>query len=498
MRRNTPDGMWRVGCAPGGAAFAAVLAWAMWLLFESVDPTRRAAREAAALRTQRLAEDAYGADLAAVVVLRLGLSTAVVVVALGGAVLALVTAYRRWGAPSSVRADKITALAVAQSVPQFPNLTHLHLSGGAAAAQLPQFPAGDETPALAPAQLPGYTDLATLGFTPSSDRILLGLAPGGELVTVGARQLCHVAMLGATGVGKSNLLRLLLPQLQAVGAQVILADPHYARYDPESGDDWSMIESRLHMAPAHSPSAIAAAFGYLSEQLHRRLELRREGRPLGKPLFLALDELLVIADVVPSAIDTLSQLLREGRKVGVYAVGASQSMLVKVLGGDSAARECYRTAIYGGGDMRSAAALLDVPQRQLPESELGNGIVMLRSVATRPAALVRVPLASNAGIARLLGAPSVSTSPEPAWSAEHEAAHEGAATIPLRGHCDAVQLTPEDAQIVEGFKAGKSASDLAQELSGGKKGGAAYQKASGVVAAALRRALGEGVDNDAS
>lgn len=196
-------------------------------------------------------------------------------------------------------------------------------------------PAGSE-PALGATSLPalpGLTDLAALAFTPSPTSILLGLGLGGAPITVPARDLCHVALVGATGGGKSNLMRLLLPQLQAIGARVVLADPHHAPVDPENGDDWRDIVARLHMAPAVRPGEIGSLLGYLSDELQRRLELRRAGQRWGPPLFLALDELPVIAETVDGSIETLGQLLREGRKVGIYSVGASQSMLVKVIGG---------------------------------------------------------------------------------------------------------------------------------------------------------------------
>ena len=84
-------------------------------------------------------------------------------------------------------------------------------------------------------------------------------------------------------------------------------------------------------------------------------------------------------------------------------VGASQDFLVKTLGGSSSVRDCYRTAFYVGGDRRSAAALLDIPERQIDDGPLGAGVAMLRNIATGPARMVRVPLASNAGVALLMG-----------------------------------------------------------------------------------------------
>src|SRR5262249_3565228 len=118
-------------------------------------------------------------------------------------------------------------------------------------------------------------------------------------------------------------------------------------------------------------------------------------------------------------IAQLGRLLREGRKVHLLTVGASQSMLIKEVGGSSALRDQYRTAAYVGGDKKSAAAILDVPERAIDDSPLGKGVILLRSEATRPAALVRVPLVSNEAIAQLLGgpiAPKILDTPQPSSS----------------------------------------------------------------------------------
>ena len=87
--------------------------------------------------------------------------------------------------------------------------------------------------------LPPAIDLSALvqDWRPSLDAILLGVGPGGKRITVPARDLCHVALAGATGGGKSNIMRLVVSQLQSAGAKVVLADPHYAPLDAESGDD---------------------------------------------------------------------------------------------------------------------------------------------------------------------------------------------------------------------------------------------------------------------
>ena len=358
----------------------------------------------------------------------------------------------------------------------------------------------------APLSLPGVIDLASLGFTPTKEAILLGLAEGGERITVPAAGLCHVALVGATGGGKSNLLRLLLPQLQAIGARVCLADPHHAPVDPESGEDWRPIVSRLHMAPAVSPNEIGALLGYLTDELDRRLALRRAGQRWGAPLFLALDELPVIADTVPGAVDQLGRLLREGRKVSLYSVGASQSMLVKVVGGDSSAREAYRTAFYLGGDLKSAAVLLDMRQADIDEGLLGGGVAMLRSKATSPATLVRVPYASNAAVAGLLGDDAgdlhqattqattgrVITPPAEAWrkpdGSQMVASDEQATTASGRGAAPSAEAQ----RALALFVGGQDLAGVVLALRGVKSSeGRRYQVAAAEVQALMRAAVGQ-------
>ena len=422
--------------------------------------------------------------------------------ALGGRwALAAVRRYERERTPTPegvlpVRAEQLgeiapAALAAAHAVRAAhatrPNVPHvLHYSprtdtrtagSGTPAAHVDH----DDQDSSKTAALPGPIDLAALNWKPRIDNILLALGAGGVPIVVHARQLCHVALVGATGQGKSAAMRLLLPQLLAIGGRVMLIDPHYADIDPDSGDDWRAIRERLVSPPAATPTAIDGALGYLTDELDRRLTLRREGQPVGPPVWAAIDELPVITDTVPRAMDRLTRVLREGRKVGILAIGASQSMLVRTLGGDATVRDAYRTAYYAGGDQRSGAALLDVATRDIPEGELGKGVILLRSAATQPATMARVPLASNEAIAAML-----------VREAGREAGREAADSNPLPRRHDAVNapepLDIEARRIIERFKAGSTIAEITRELSGAN-GGKAYQAAAERVSEALRRAL---------
>lgn len=376
------------------------------------------------------------------------------------------------------------------------------------AAQLPTF----DAPALlsaaepeAPA-LPDVTDLANIArdFRPSKDAILLALGDGGERLTAPVSALCHVALCGATGQGKSNLLRLLLPQLQSIGARVVLTDPHYADIDPDNGDDWRAIRQRLYMPPAVKPRDIDAMLDYMCSELDRRLELRNKGEKVGAPLFLAYDELPVIVDTVKDAPERLGRILREGRKVSILTVGASQEFLVKTIGGSSGARDQYRTAYYVGGDRTSASALLDVPARTIDDGPLGHGVALLRSKATPAARLVRVPLASNAGINLLLGAADVASidadAGVPVTSTTRPFGFQVDATRTPDGRhaevkTDVASSAPasaEAARAAQMFMNGADPAAIVLELRGVKAsdGGRRYQKALAEVLDLIRQGMG--------
>src|SRR5579859_4465605 len=100
----------------------------------------------------------------------------------------------------------------------------------------------------------------------------------------------------------------------------------------------------------------------------------------------------------------MADLLREGRKVGLFLVTAAQDFLVKTIMKDEggAVRDCFRTAVYVGGDPTTARTLLDV-RGTVDDGGLGQGVVMLRSQQVKQAQLARVPYVDNQSLYHLLG-----------------------------------------------------------------------------------------------
>lgn len=283
-----------------------------------------------------------------------------------------------------------------------------------------------------PAPLPGVLDLADVPHTPSVQSILLAVGPGGAPVTVPMKSLWHIAMAGPTGNGKSNIARMVVAQLQAIGAKVCVGDPKWTEYDAEQDEDWRPIARRLHREPAYKAREIGALLAWAAApgtgELDRRLELRRQGEKPGGPLFLYLDELPWIAQHVDDAERMIGDLVRVGRGVGLFLLVGAQDMLAKSVN-LSAERENFRTGYYLGGDVKSGSILLGIPQREVSDPA-GLGLAWLRSSATTPPQEVRVPYASNRAIYRLLpdDAPTMEiprTTPAP--QPHHAPHHSGVA-----------------------------------------------------------------------
>lgn len=255
-------------------------------------------------------------------------------------------------------------------------------------------------------------------FTPSLKKIYLATLPDGKPVFVQAKDLCHTALAGGSRGGKSQIVRQLMSQLCYAGANVYHLDPHYTRWDLESYDpsgnlcpeDWTPFEKWLKNDPRElipqdrKYKIIEHYLRVAYELVGKRLEARGlSDKPLGAPHFLFLDEVPAIVDEVPDAPRYLKKILREGAKVGVFVVTASQdfhvSTVFKDVGGGI--RQCMRTALDVGSDPHTQNAL------GLPVVKgLGKGKITLRCDGENQTALIsaaRVPYVDNAALYRLLG-----------------------------------------------------------------------------------------------
>lgn len=256
--------------------------------------------------------------------------------------------------------------------------------------------------------LPGPCVFSTAlrAFTPTREQIFLGYLPGGQAVYVTLEDLCHVALAGLTGNGKTTLMRLLVSQLEYVGAKVLILNPHYTSYDIKKHEDWTPIERHLYRPPVTDFAAIGGVMKWVATVLLRdRMERYRQSISWGEPIFVVIDELPAIVKQVPEFPEYVSAILREGRKVDILLIVASQDFLARTVGPDEggAVRKNYKTKMYVGGDVTTAKVLLDIPPAQIPEDALGSGVIMMRNQAVKRASLARVPYVDNKALYQLLG-----------------------------------------------------------------------------------------------
>src|SRR6266487_760747 len=266
----------------------------------------------------------------------------------------------------------------------------------------------DEDPAIDQSMFT-FSQLLASGFKPTLHKIFLGRLSDGTDVFVEAKDLCHIALAGSTGQGKTSLMRLIMAQLCSIRVSVVLLNPHYMVYDRDHNEDWTPFTPYLARNPLDYVKVDNIAFmlkWIIEHTLVQRMEKARQGLSVGKPYFIVIDELPAIVAERKECAGYIAKLLREGRKYGIYLIVASQDFLVKTIGMDDTGggvRKCFRTACYVGGDPTTARVLLEKQEKPIPETDLGKGKMMLRCAATRQAVLASVPYCDNDALYLLLG-----------------------------------------------------------------------------------------------
>jgi hypothetical protein len=204
----------------------------------------------------------------------------------------------------------------------------------------------------------------------------------------------------------TSIMRLLMTQLCKIRVRVLLLNPHYTRYDRDSGEDWTPFEKYLEKSPMECAeyAKIGECLQWMAKtELPKRIQRVREGKAAGRPFFVVVDELPAIVGEVRDAPVYISKLLREGRKYGIFLIVASQDFLVKTTGMDGGAvRKCFRTAFYVGGDGATARALLETGS-PIAETKLGKGVIAIRCKDTQEAVEARVPYVDNDSVYQMLG-----------------------------------------------------------------------------------------------
>lgn len=265
-----------------------------------------------------------------------------------------------------------------------------------------------ELPSFGERKITVFSDLLKTGWRPAMDKIYAGTDTKGRHLFVPADKLCHVALAGATGHGKSSLMRLIMAQLCYLRLPVILLNPHYMIYDHDHDEHWTPYTPYLKRDPMACKDVrnIEIVLRWMAGDL---LEIRKErcsrGEKAGKPCFFILDEYPDIKAEIEDAPELVGKILRQGRKYNIFLIIASQNYDVKTLGveGEGGVRGCFHSIFYVGGDPVSVKELLNKKVSEIPENDLGQGTIILKCATIKDPLIVHVPYLDNDSLYLLLG-----------------------------------------------------------------------------------------------
>ena len=394
-----------------------------------------------------------------------------------------------------------TRASVARAVytPQYPMLHTLNTPYTEVERQRVPLPAPPVVLDVPAPQLPGVTTLGQVtGYRPSRERILLGLGPGGALITVSIAELLHLLIVGRTGGGKSVIERLVMTCLGALpDVELHWWNPHYTPLDPDTGDRWDLIAARCvgGRALTDEGEILAALERMATVELPARKTRYRAGQHPGPPRFYVIDEAPVLAAADKRFMPWLGVILREGRKFGLYIIMATQDALISTLGGSSGLRAQAQTVYYVGGDSYSAKALLGF----VPPDPEGRGICHLKSTATPGAPLIRVPRPTNADVEAWLGPLVATEMATPVATSGYGPGYTLATDNVIDLQARVAKVTPTVADVAISadaqaalalFLAGKSMADVVLELRGiASNQGGKYQAALTEITELVRQAM---------
>ncbi|OBH47311.1 FtsK/SpoIIIE domain-containing protein [Mycobacterium mantenii] len=212
-----------------------------------------------------------------------------------------------------------------------------------------------------------YSDYAHLldgPAEPGALNFLLGVAPSGEVRIADLARLPHLLVAGATGSGKSVLLRALVSSLVRArnpqGLQLLVCDPQTVNYEPFEGG-MHLVEGRIITDPLEMVGQLNDT---LARELDRRRATLRAARVTSALEFYEeggvpeeLRQMVIIIDEFADLTDALQRDARAAfmqnvkrfaqmtRALGIYLVLATQRPSVQIITGDIKANLTARVAL---------------------------------------------------------------------------------------------------------------------------------------------------------
>jgi hypothetical protein len=249
-------------------------------------------------------------------------------------------------------------------------------------------------------------------FPLSPENIFLGKGNGREFTCNPRKELCHGAFNAVSGRGKTIMVKGIESQILRVGHEVIHADIKFTLVD-EFGNDYRPVARALMqqgdiaalglphllMRDEHIVRMIEWLAG---PELMRRLAMYARGDHSYSVLYVFLEELAYLVNTYKHLGPVIVRLLIVGRSLGIKVFAVAQSFQVQNLKLNSGMRENFESAWFLGGDIHSAAALLDMSRHDLEllltqnNIKLGSGVSLFRnnSIAYE-ADILRAGMASN-------------------------------------------------------------------------------------------------------
>jgi hypothetical protein len=237
-------------------------------------------------------------------------------------------------------------------------------------------------------KLADYIDALDCDTAPGALPFLLGIAPSGEARIEDLARLPHLLVAGATGSGKSVLLRGLLCCLARMRSpaqmQLLVIDPKQVDFLP--------FQDLAHLVDGQVITDPAEAIRVLGETLQHEIGWRRErlttaGVSSALEFYEAggsldqLPQMVILVDEFADLADSLDRSARESfltlvrrfgqvtRAFGIYLVLATQRPSVQVITGDIKANLTARIALK----MQSSADSMTILGRGGAESLRGQG-----------------------------------------------------------------------------------------------------------------------------
>ncbi len=209
-----------------------------------------------------------------------------------------------------------------------------------------------------------------------------------------ARIRGNILLVGNKGSGKSTLLYNLVKQRDG---HVLVMDPHHApgQWGPATviggGLNWPVIENTIDE---------------IGKQLTKRYALRAESQTHGTPITFVADEWRAITRAIPKAGKVLTDLITQGRKVGLWTMAAAHGDTAESIGakGEKALfLNSFDWIIYMGGFASQKLAddlpMLTHADGQCPAivaawstADQRMHVLDIRPLAPQPPAVYRSPM----------------------------------------------------------------------------------------------------------